>query len=35
MSALHRLKAYFGMVPADELDEYSHFAGGPHQGEDE
>jgi cell division inhibitor SepF len=22
MSALHRLKAYFGMVPADELDEY-------------
>jgi cell division inhibitor SepF len=22
MSTLHRLKAYFGMVPADELDEY-------------
>ena len=22
MSALHRLKAYFGMVPADELDDY-------------
>jgi cell division inhibitor SepF len=22
MSALHKLKAYFGMVPADELDEY-------------
>lgn len=22
MSALHRLKAYFGMIPADELDDY-------------
>lgn len=22
MSALHKLKAYFGMVPADEIDEY-------------
>ena len=22
MSALHKLKAYFGMVPADEVDEY-------------
>jgi len=24
MSTLHRLKAYFGMVPADELDDYGH-----------
>ncbi|MPZ64673.1 MAG: DUF552 domain-containing protein [Pseudonocardiaceae bacterium] len=24
MSALHRLKAYFGMVPAEELDDYGH-----------
>ncbi|MDT7744273.1 MAG: hypothetical protein QOE59_3351, partial [Actinomycetota bacterium] len=22
MTALHRVKAYFGMVPADELDSY-------------
>ncbi len=29
MSALHRLKAYFGMVPADELDGY-----GPDDGSD-
>lgn len=25
MSALHRLKAYFGMVPADELDDYGDY----------
>lgn len=24
MSTLHRLKAYFGMVPAEELDDYGH-----------
>jgi cell division inhibitor SepF len=33
MSALHRLKAYFGMVPADELDDYDRYAG--HAGEDD
>lgn len=27
MSTLYRLKAYFGMVPADELDEYDHEYG--------
>ncbi|PKW19407.1 cell division inhibitor SepF [Saccharopolyspora spinosa] len=27
MSALHKLKAYFGMVPADEADEYDDDAG--------
>lgn len=26
MSTLHRLKAYFGMVPADELDEFGSYA---------
>jgi cell division inhibitor SepF len=29
MSTLHRLKAYFGMVPADELDDYD-YAGRAH-----
>jgi len=29
MSTLHRLKAYFGMVPADELDDYG-YAGHAH-----
>ena len=34
MSALYRLKAYFGMVPADELDDYAqHYADHePHRG---
>ncbi|MDA3624444.1 cell division protein SepF [Saccharopolyspora oryzae] len=27
MSALHKLKAYFGMVPADEVDEYDDEVG--------
>jgi cell division inhibitor SepF len=27
MSALHKLKAYFGMVPADEVDDYEDEAG--------
>jgi cell division inhibitor SepF len=27
MSALHRLKAYFGMVPAEELDDYDYEYG--------
>lgn len=30
MSTLHRLKAYFGMVPADELDDYGGYAGRAH-----
>jgi cell division inhibitor SepF len=30
MSTLHRLKAYFGMVPADELDEFGSYAGAAH-----
>lgn len=30
MSTLHRLKAYFGMVPADELDEFGGYAGPAH-----
>jgi cell division inhibitor SepF len=33
MSALHRLKAYFGMVPSDELDAYDRYA--EHTGEDD
>src|SRR5215207_5454873 len=35
MSTLHRLKAYFGMVPADELDDYGRYAGHAHTGDDE
>ena len=33
MSTLHRLKAYFGMVPADEFDDDGRFA--PHQDDDD
>jgi len=34
MSTLHRLKAYFGMVPADELDEYTGYPGHAHPDQD-
>jgi len=34
MSTLHRLKAYFGMVPAEELDDYGSDEAGHHAGYD-
>ena len=35
MSTLHRLKAYFGMVPADELEDYGSYAGHANHPDDE